>query len=178
MLFFSMMLLMLPLLAQKNESVMLERKITGEVTLPTKDVTAIATDAMDVTFTTVYNDVKEALSGLSKGLQVGGEHVYDVLVKQQRINSYIWITLLPFTILFAILFVRCLQTGQLNFAQIKKDSGYSYPDWYSKDIVLSAVTGILALTFITIFFAMISDGLMGFINPEYGAIREILSSIK
>jgi len=173
-----MMLLILPSLAQKNESVILEGKVTGEVILPTKDVTAIATDVIDVTFTTVYNDVKEALSGLSEGLQVGGEHVYDVLVRQQRINSYIWIMISFFAILFIILFIRHLQIGQTNFIQEKNDSGHNSSNWDDIDIFLSAATGILALMFIMLFFILMSDGLMGFINPEYGAIQEILGLIK
>ena len=172
-LFFSMMLLMLPLLAQEQPDGT-SFNVESEIILPVDVVTSI--DNIDATFTTVYNDVKEAISGLADGLQVGGEHVYQVLIKQQRIIAWLWFLSLPFMIVFSILFRKCLQAGHRGYLeQIPKES---CPDWYIKDVIFSALTGMIMMVALLAFFLTMSDGLTGFINPEYGAIQEILELIK
>lgn len=45
-------------------------------------------DSTSITFTKVYNDVKEGINGLAIALKEPAEHVYKIFVKQQLIENY------------------------------------------------------------------------------------------
>jgi len=164
----SMLLLMLPLLAQEDSnSTSIQGKVTGELILPNKGITTTIIDNANVTFTTVYNDVKDALSGLAEGLQVGGEQVWDILVQQQLIGSIVW--LLYLIILIPAAFILKYAISEIT------SNNHDTIDIY---VVLIILFGIITIITIMSFLINMNAGITGFLNPEYGAIQEILELIK
>ena len=130
-------------------------------------------DSASVTMSTMYNDVKGAIIGLSKALKVGAEHVYEVLVRQQIVKSVIWLLLL--FISFYLLF---------NFAKRAKDPEEQWIKNPGTSNSGPAPIGIIRIFQViggTIMFAIsiahIDVILTGFINPEYGAISEIMEMV-
>lgn len=128
-------------------------------------------------FKMVYQDVKEGLTGLAKGLKVGVEHVYIVLVKQQVVHAITWLIVLTILSLLTFYF-------WYNFNTNYKKTQDKDHDWYHDDlddhfdlvgnliifVVLFAITLIL-------FFTSIHTIISGFVNPEYGAIKDIINFV-
>jgi TRAP-type C4-dicarboxylate transport system permease small subunit len=126
-------------------------------------------DSTKVTMTQVYNDVKDALSGMADALKVGAEHVYQILVKQQIVNS---ITLILCYVLFA--FVAYFSFKLVFKAVAKGKEEDSYEPWN----MLFIIPTIITISSIVFFSTTIQSCVTGFLNPEYGAIMEIKSFIK
>lgn len=132
-----------------------------------KDATS---DSAKITMNKVYEDVKYGLQGLASALKTGVEHVYIVLVKQQIVNAItnVIITFLLFLCpLFYIVRYR-------KWAEEKNKQGGS-DGW----IVLWFFTTIAPMVCGLIFFlATAQDTVMGFVNPEYGALQNIFEFVK
>jgi len=116
----------------------------------------------------VYGDVKQALVGIASALKVGVEHVYKVLVVQQIVKSITWFILLLIpTILFVIFKKRCYDWCKENSDDSDGISWLVYAGIWIAWLVSSGV-GIGHLdTIVT-----------GFVNPEYGALQDILNFIQ
>jgi hypothetical protein len=126
-------------------------------------------DLTKVTFSQVYQDFKEALSGAADALKTGSEHVYGVLVRQQIVNSIsLIITILVLTTAsyFAFKFV--------NRKSIKDGLEDTEPG------AVFAVIGVAILIIGTIGFTASHtvEIVTGFVNPEYGAIQEVREFIR
>lgn len=126
-------------------------------------VTSIDTSSVTKT---IYQDVKSALVGLSSGLKVGAEHVYEILVKQQIVNSITYLILLIIALLLIIplyKFIKfCMNNKNVNEGN-----------------VFICLIGIIVVGFFNIIMLFKIDNIiMGFVNPEYGAIEKILELIK
>jgi uncharacterized membrane protein YuzA (DUF378 family) len=120
-------------------------------------------------FKMVYTDIKDGISALASGLKVGAEHVYEILVKQQIVNA---ITLLIVGIIGLIL--------MLNFIKKYKDPK---EHWGDDDEptglgILRTLQLLLALILFALFIFSIDEVIMGFVNPEYGAIETIIDIVK
>jgi uncharacterized membrane protein YuzA (DUF378 family) len=120
-------------------------------------------------FKMVYTDIKDGISALASGLKVGAEHVYEVLVKQQIANA---ITYLIIGIIGLILMA--------NFFK-----GYKDPkeEWGDGDMptglgMLRTFQVFLAGILIIFLIFNIDEIVMGFVNPEFGAIETIIDIIK
>jgi len=147
----------------------------------TESVLESIPDSSALTFKEVYTDIKSGLGALGSALKVGSEHVYEILVKQQIANS---ITSLSLIILSLILLSIMIKQACKNFVkheELGKDKDY----WYIDDsrfaifgVILSVISGILILIIIIGICHEFNDIITGFINPEYGAIKEILEVIK
>lgn len=120
-----------------------------------------------ITVTKVYNDVKGALNGMAAGLKTTAGHVYQVLVYQQRINAIMWLILFMISSVFLLMGVISINTIYKNddhFSSLKENIG----------IALFLVFGAIFV----IALCHIDTVITGFLNPEYGAIKEITDMIK
>lgn len=120
-------------------------------------------DTSQLTLNTVYKDVKEGLKGLGEALKVGADHVYAVLVKQQSVNA---ITFVVVAIIGMIIIIIS------TLAAIRVD-------WEEPNVAnIGALIGLFCgLIMIFIPLVRINDIITGFVNPEYGAIRDIMRFI-
>jgi hypothetical protein len=129
-------------------------------------------DSTQVTFSQVYNDVKQALDGMADALKVGAEHVYTVIVRQQLVDSITY--LLSYVVIIGFCFGLFKIGEAMRLKEVKKQS-YNIDDNYLFVYVLSGLCGVL---FLLMFAATIDNVITGFFNPEYGAIMEIKSFVK
>jgi membrane-associated protease RseP (regulator of RpoE activity) len=131
---------------------------------------SLTSDTAKLTFARVYGDVKAGIIGLASALKVGAEHVYMVIVKQQVVNA---ITNL---LIILVLFILCLRLWSIHSSAVKK-YGNQWEDYASAvmPLVATIVLGVLA---IIIFIIDSNDIVMGFVNPEYGAMKDILEFVK
>lgn len=127
-------------------------------------------DNVKVTATQVYNDAKSVLKSLGDALKVGSEHVYEVLVKQQVVQS---ITNLVIGLLLAItlpLACKLIINAKWNEYGLEDNSILSF--------TLGCIFGILSLIVTIYSLINLVETVTGFVNPEYGAIKQILDLIK
>lgn len=120
----------------------------------------------------IYEDVKQVIASIAESLQVGAEHVYTVLIKQQLVSS---VTNLTLIVLFVFVTWVCFRSWRAATKQLDKN--------YEEGIeVLQIVFCILAVCFglfAVMYLAVTAENMVtGFINPEYGAIKEILDTLK
>ena len=140
-------------------------------------------------FRIMYNDVKEGIAGLAKGLKVGAEHVYVVLVKQQIVKAVS--NLLLVIILYAlgyIFYVQARKTYKSHLEQCGYNPDGSGKSSYNIDLdesakgptsVLLGAASTLAIIIATIFFCNSYNEIIGgFINPEYGAMKDIIDFVR
>lgn len=121
----------------------------------------------DSTFQSIYHDVKSGLSGLGEALKVGAEHVYEILVKQQIVNAVVDLILILVFASASVILIRLAN----SWSKIK---GFDQDATPTAGII-GVFCGAAAL--IAVFF-WTDDIVMGFINPEYGAIKDILDFVK
>lgn len=119
------------------------------------------TDSSQVTFSKIYSDVKAGIEGLAASLKVGATHVYEVLIRQQLVSS----------ITYLIIYVIGLWST-IYFCKV----------WHKNDeecetplIIIPIILGVLTAF---CFLFTIKSTVTGFINPEYGAILDIIEFVK
>lgn len=125
------------------------------------------TDTSQLTFTKVYSDVKEAINGIAASLKVGSEHVYEVLIKQQIVNSIVWLILIIIDIIGIILVLKGIKF-------CSDDSKHDVEEGHIIGVVLSS---ILLVTLTVMCVVQLQTVVTGFINPEYGALKDIMEMI-
>lgn len=129
----------------------------------------IQSDSTKVTFTQVYQDVKEGLSALGEALKVGAEHVYQVLITQQYVKS-ISLLILNVVLISVTIFVA-INTPKWYKKGMKQDQ---YEPWG----MLYIIPSILAIASIVTLCSTVQVIVTGFVNPEYGAMKEIMEFVK
>ena len=107
----------------------------------------------------LYTDVKAGIVGLADGLKVSAENVWNILVKQQLVESITWL-IVNLLFLIAIIIVW-----------ICWNKSKDQEEWWGIPVILT----ILQLTVLAF---SINGIVTGFVNPEYGAIEDIISFIK
>jgi uncharacterized membrane protein SirB2 len=118
----------------------------------------------------VYADFKQALAGIASALKVGVEHVYIVLVRQQFVKAIQWtiLGLLPLIvfIVFGRSFWRYCQTHD-------KQAGGDDFCWFLWCFfcLICIIGGCFGI-------AHIDTIVTGFVNPEYGAMTDIMDFIE
>ena len=139
--------------------------VTTELAIP---------DSTKLTVKEVYEDIKAGITGLATALKTPAEHVYAVLCKQQIVKAVIGI----FMFLMLLIFIIC----SLKYGSFVEDWEYGTvkdgrPEFSA---AVSVIFGILGIIFMLVFFIgnYHLDILQGFINPEYGAIKDIANFIK
>lgn len=126
-------------------------------------VTTIYGDMKEAT-SEIYPDVKSAITEIARGLGVGAEYVWTVLVKQYVVLSIA--ELLKFILFLAILIIGIVFT-------IKVVNNSKEINWKIIPTLGLVITGIILITsinYVTI--------LQGLINPDFGAINYVLDFIK
>lgn len=136
--------------------------INTTIVLPDSSVVSVP----EVTKTQVYNDVKAALVQLSAALQVSADHVYKVLVRQQRVEAITALSTIGSLFLISILTLIWLRSND-GQDLVDKSDGVAY--------LLFIIPFVLTLC-VCLFF--IDTVMTGFFNPEYGALKEILRIIR
>jgi len=133
---------------------------------------------VELTKEVIYKDVKHVISQLADALKVGSEHVYKILVKQQVTNSIIDLCIYVFLILSTLI------VGKLFFKYYAYTSDPKHV-LYNVDIDESGILGVGLVGFVILMvittgyiFFTITSVITGLINPEYGAIKEIIDMIK
>jgi hypothetical protein len=123
------------------------------------------------TFKLMYSDFKQGIVALASSLKVGAEHVYEVLVRQQVVYAIVYLVL----IIIGFILI-------LNWIKKYKDSG---ENWVSSNRdeptglgVLRTIQMIVALIMVGIGVFNIESIMTGFINPEYGAIQDVIEMVK
>jgi uncharacterized membrane protein (DUF485 family) len=127
-----------------------------------------------VASSTIYTDTKDAIKQIGAALKVGSEHVYAVLVRQQYVKAIIGLFVLSLIIFLLYMFIQ-------YSANVKDwDDGEVYADKNKLSIVVAIASGVLSIILTIIFFAgeYPQDIIQGFINPEYGAMMDIVDMIK
>lgn len=122
------------------------------------------------TFKMLYSDIKSGLAGLAEGLKVGVEHVYIILVKQQIVKSITWIVVFILLTLSTIVVYKIYKHHPKLYIDSYGDihPGIMFPVLYYCTI---------AIIFI-LMFCNVDTMITGFVNPEYGAIKEIMYFVK
>lgn len=140
--------------------------VTGKI-----DSTVKAVDTSS-TFKMVYNDIKQSLQGLGEALKVGAEHVYEVMVRQQVVYAITWsiYCLLCIPIIFFIV------KGMRWSWEKDKPEGHYDDRFGSIFAIIFGCVGSIILIIIAI--KHVDVIVTGFVNPEYGAMKDIMEFIK
>lgn len=116
-------------------------------------------------FRRMYTDIKEGIVALASSLKVGAEHVYEVLVKQQKVYAIVWtivgIISLALITIMAVCILR-LSKKQPTEAQIG----------------IAVFESIISVILFIVSLFHLDTIVTGMINPEYGAIKDILDIVK
>lgn len=144
--------------------------VKGELAEINKGVSTVYNDSKSVV-TTVYQDIKNmtpeiknALEQLAKALKTTSEELWKILVRQQKVYSYAILISLLFSIGVMYSFIKAL-TKYHN--QTLPASEFQ--------IVYLILTGILTISGIVFQATHIVQMFTGFVNPEYGALMEIIN---
>lgn len=125
----------------------------------------------------VYNDIKSGIAGISAGLKVGAEQTFQILTAQQKINALVEVfTMIALLICILILFLAAKYMYKLHK---KLHEGYDTGDTFQGGMCIAFC--ILLAVGIIFFIYHLSTGfdsiLTGFINPKYGAMKEIMNFV-
>lgn len=135
----------------------------------------LAVDSTEqLTMLKVYEDVKAGISGLATALKAPAEHVYMILIKQQYVKAWVGVM----TVLLTLIFIGL----SIKFA-------YNIEDWEGGTAFegksASSIGFFIAFTVLSILFILITtvggypaEIIQGFVNPEYGAIKDIIEFVK
>jgi hypothetical protein len=126
----------------------------------------VVPDTAQVTLTRVYNDVTQGIQGLAQALKAPAEKVWEVLVVQQKVNAIAYTILLIVGLIICIVLVFIIKWLWKNT-----------DDGEDGAIFMTIVTIILIIAEIICIIVFTPDIITGFVNPEYGAIKEILNVI-
>lgn len=138
----------------------------------------IQSDSTKVTFTQVYQDVKQGLQGLGEALKTGAEHVYEILIKQQFVESITWLIVI---LILSIASFVLLKFGLNDMWNIRKDyygQGEHLKEVKESRVALLVFGAACGLSAAICFMINANDIITGFVNPEYGAMKEIMEFVK
>ena len=139
------------------------------------DSTSYVTDSNVEKLVDKYSAKIEAtIVSLAEQLKQPAEHVYKIMVKQQYIKAFEGILVLLIVILF----------GYLTIKYASNIEDWEYGTVYENKPTYSI--GAFYVSSISLFIAILvllvgqypMDIIQGFINPEYGAIQDIINLIK
>jgi hypothetical protein len=131
----------------------------------------------------ISGNVWAALEELAKSLEVPAKHVYNVIVKQQVVNSItnLIIYIIGLSCLYYMLKLGRFAPKYMKTHKLTHQPEYSYekePAWTASHIV-GFVIFTLGFVVIGIFtFATLNDTVMGFVNPEFGALKDITEMVR
>lgn len=133
-------------------------------------VDSVIPDSASLTFKEVYCDIKSGIGALASALEVGVNSVYTTLLKQQYVKSIV--NIVTYLIGILILFVSYKQFNKKWFIDAKH-----HDIWDMGAVFFIIAFSIFIIISIIYYVSSITETITGFINPEYGAIKEILEVI-
>ena len=121
--------------------------------------------------------IEASVISLAQSLKQPAEHVYKVLVRQQVVHSFGLLVFPVFLIISIISFYKLMKFGlaETNNNSYVRTNFDKHEDWL---IPILIVVGIAIAFFLIATFVSFTDMLQGFINPEYGALKDIVNMIK
>lgn len=122
----------------------------------------------------LYTDIKAGIVGLAAGLKVSAEKVWDILVLQQLVYS---ISCLIFSLILSIVSFTFINRGWKLWKKAEEKDGYKYD--FDEGIWCGMfILGVIILVGSTVFTSVnLNTVITGFINPEYGAIKDIVEFV-
>jgi hypothetical protein len=119
--------------------------------------------------------IEATLASLAESLKQPVEFVYTVMVRQQYVKAVTHCVIILITILLLIAFYKLLKYG---FKPYKEDSSYS--NFYENDALIAptVILGFMAVGMFLYSIIGMDCVIQGFINPHYGAIKDIGELIK
>lgn len=159
------------------------REAVSSVYKDTKNSVGTVYDDSKGVVQTIYSDgkdavnyitpkVEKAVSEIANGLAVGAEELFKILVMQQVVYSVVYTFVLLALILLCIGLYK--ESNKIDVPTVQEDIATK-----SNKLEVIAVKCIIYLTGIvvtaSIFFKNIVPFVMGYVNPKYGAIMEILN---
>ena len=125
------------------------------------------------------------MKGFGDSLKVGSEYVFIVLVKQQFVDAITWLVLL---IVSFVLITHCIRVlpklgwngGCYNIHGWRDSGGkeaYDKQKWSDKTTIYFMMT-IFSMIFLATCLFHTDTIVTGFMNPEYGAMKEVMDLIK
>lgn len=137
---------------------------TGNVA--TQNATNQVYDSTKLTVEKVYSEVKAGVVGMAKALKAPAEHVYQIMCKQQLVNSIVILMLFVIGVIF--LFIGIVL------------GNHEQADWDEASLYTVGCVFSLLISFVLVIFslAQMGDCITGFVNPEYGAIKDIIGFFK
>lgn len=130
-------------------------------------------DTNKLTLGKVYSDVKAGINGLAQSLKVPATHVYSIMIRQQIAQS---ISDLIFVVVFIILSIVLYKAGMRTMKKIEATK--ETDELIGITIFTFVLCGISTIITVCSFWHDYSSIVTGFTNPEYGAIKEIISFVK
>ena len=130
-----------------------------------QDTTKYVTDTNTEKLIDKYSEkIGDAITALAEKLQQPAEHVYKILVKQQVVYGVSTLLFVVFSVIVVFWGFKIYHKNQDEF------NGW---DFFGMFLI---VLGCIAFVISFIMFA--GGGLSGLINPEYGALKDIVNMIK
>lgn len=114
--------------------------------------------------------ITKYIDQLAQSLNVASEHVYEALIKQAMVSG---IASIVWAVIFGIAAVVVLYVG---FKSAKNE--FDRYGFYH-DVSMTILFTLIAASFAVIPFGVaVENALTALLNPEYWAIKEVLSAIK
>ena len=120
-------------------------------------------------FKMVYTDIKDGITALALGLRVGAEHVYMVLVKQQIVYAIVHLIIGLFALFLIVNWINGYKDTKQKWSDGEAPTGLG---------IIKLIQIFIAGVMLIVFLFHIDNIVMGFVNPEYGAIQEIIDIVK
>lgn len=121
------------------------------------------------TVNAVFAGIEKTVSTLAGELKVPAEKLWTILVQQQRIESISLIAV------FSVVLIIALFVLFWSYEKANKNGGEVYD--YAETAIPSAFLVAILIAMIIVFSVNFNEVITGFVNPEYGALKEILSAI-
>ena len=139
------------------------------------DSTSYVTDSNVEKLVDKYSAKIEAtIVSLAEQLKQPAEHVYKIMVKQQYIKAFTGILLLLVIILFVYLTIKYAS----NIEDWEYGIAYKNKPGYSFGVLIISLASLFIAILVLLVWQYPMDIIQGFINPEYGAIQDIINLIK
>jgi hypothetical protein len=126
------------------------------------------------TFKSMYSDFKQGIVALASSLKVGAEHVYGVLVRQQVVYAIVYLALSIIGFILILNWIKKYKDDKEKW----KGGNSVYDDTPTGLGLLRSIQIFVALVMIGIGIGNINSIMTGFINPEYGAIQDVIEMVK
>lgn len=145
----------------------------------------IIPNAAKLTFSKVYSDVKEGIQGLAVALKTPAIHVYQVMIRQQIVKSIINVCTVLGLFLCCIIGANYARATYKEHIKLysEQNGGSLRADIDDTPkgplaVGLTIVSIGLGLAGVIVLCVTMQETITGFVNPEYGAIKEIISFVK